>query len=263
MPSPFPGMNPYLENPALWSGVHHWLINAIARSLGPQLRPKYIVAVEERIYETSGEESVLVGIPDDVVVQSSSTAPPLTQSNVAIAPPATQPITVIIPMPETIRQGYLEVRKVGTEEVITAIELLSPINKKSGTGRQKYETKRQKILGSFTNLIEIDLLRQGNPMPICSNGIHSHYRILVSRSDTRPKADLYVFNLQDVIPSFPIPLPSEEREPLLDLQKLLNEIYDLGSYDLRLDYNREPVPSLSKTDAAWADRLLVEKGLRS
>ncbi len=262
MPSPFPGMNPYLEETALWSGVHHWLINAIARSLGPQLRPKYIVAVEERIYETSGEDAVLVGIPDDVVVQSSSTAPPLTQSNVAIAPPTTQPITVTIPMPETIRQGYLEIRQVGTEEVITAMEILSPINKKSGAARQKYETKRQKILGSFTNLIEIDLLRQGNPMPIFSNGIQTHYRILVSRSHTRPQADLYAFNLQHVIPSFPIPLRSEEPEPLVDLQKLLHEIYDLGSYDLRVDYNRELVPSLSETDAAWADQLLREKGLR-
>ena len=262
MLSPFPGMNPYLEDPALWSGIHHWLINAIARSLSPQLRPKYIVAVEERIYEASGEESLLVGIPDDIVVQSSSTVPSLTQSNVAVVSPPTQPITVILPIPETIRQGYLQVRQVGTNEVITAIEILSPINKKSGSGRHKYETKRQKILGSFTNLIEIDLLRQGKPMLIFSNGIQSDYRILVSRSDTRPEADLYAFNLQDVIPSFPVPLRSQEREPLIDLQKLLTEIYDLGSYDLRVDYKRQPVPGLSETDAVWADKLLRQKGLR-
>jgi hypothetical protein len=71
MSSPFPGMNPYLEDPERWSGVHHWLITEIARSLIPQLRPKYIVAVQVRIYETTGEESMLVGIPDNVVVQYS------------------------------------------------------------------------------------------------------------------------------------------------------------------------------------------------
>ncbi len=69
MPSPFPGMNPYLENPAHWSSIHHWLINQIARSLNPQLRPNYIVAVEVRMYETATQESTLVGIPDNVAVK--------------------------------------------------------------------------------------------------------------------------------------------------------------------------------------------------
>jgi hypothetical protein len=73
MPSPFPGMNPYLEHPALWPGVHHWLITEVARSLTPQLRPHYYVAVKERIYELTGDDAVLVGIPDDVVIGFATT----------------------------------------------------------------------------------------------------------------------------------------------------------------------------------------------
>ncbi|MGC8712006.1 MAG: DUF4058 family protein [Leptodesmis sp.] len=103
MPSPFPGMNPYLEAPALWSGVHHWLITEIARSLQPQLRPRYFVAVEERVYQVNGDWSALVGIPDDVVVQSVRTGTDSDVSRVAVAPPPGQPITVALPMPET---GY-------------------------------------------------------------------------------------------------------------------------------------------------------------
>ena len=151
MPSPFPGMNPYLENSELWSDFHHRLITAIADLLAPQLEPKYIVAIERRIYEVIGENPLLVGIPD-VMVQRPLNATNST-TNVAILSPPAQPITVTVPIPETIRQSYLEVRQVGTNQVVTSIEILSPVNKRSGKGREIYEAKRQNVLGSFTNLV--------------------------------------------------------------------------------------------------------------
>jgi hypothetical protein len=191
-------------------------------------------------------------------------------SNVAVAEPPAQPIKVTVPVPETVRQGYLEIREVTTKEVVTVIELLSPVNKRPGKGRQSYESKRERILGSFTHLVEIDLLRAWQPMPIFVNGIQSHYRILVSRGDCRPTADLYGFNLRQAIPSFPLPLrsrsvsegESSDSEPIIDLQVLLNGIYDRAAYDLKLDYTTEPVPPLLETEAAWADGLLKEQGLR-
>ena len=192
MPSPFPGTNPYLEHPSLWAGIHHRLITAIANDLAPQLRPKYIVAIEERVYEVDGDTALLVGIPDVSVQSLLSLAPP-TASNLAVAS-TTQPIEVMLPMPEILSEGYLEIRAVETEEVVTIIELLSPKNKQTGIGRLQYETKRLKILGSATHFVEIDLLRQGNPMPIAGHP-QSHYRIVVSQSETRPKAQLYGFNL--------------------------------------------------------------------
>ncbi len=261
MSFPFPGMNPYLEDPELWPGVHGRLIVAIADSLSPQLRPSYFVAIEERIYQTTGDERLLVGIPDVVVQRPVNTTNP-TMPNVAVAAPSVQPATVTLPMPETVKERYLEVRHVGTKEVVTVIEVLSPKNKRSGEGRNAYETKRHRVLGSSTHLVEIDLLRAGEPMPTLGNSIQSDYRILVSRGSHRPKADLYAFNLQNVIPSFPLPLRSEDVEPLLDLQTLLSELYDRASYDLVIDYSRKPVPPLSEADAAWADALLREKGLR-
>lgn len=261
MPNPFPGMNPYLEHPEIWPGIHLLLISELTKFLSPQLRPKYRVAVEVRLYETAGEKSLLVGIPDLTVKGSQGTTKqPMT--NVAVAQSPTQPQTVQVPVPETIKQGYLEVREVATGEVVTVIEILSPVNKRSGEGRDKYETKRHKIFGSSTHLVEIDFLRKGQPMPVYHSNGQTHYRILVSRGDCRPQADLYAFNLPDTIPSFPLPLKSGDQEPVVDLQVLLNNVYDQASYDLAIDYTQEPVPPLLADERVWVNTVLIEQQLR-
>lgn len=262
MPSPFAGMNPYLEQPEIWSQVHKWLTILIAQTLNPQLRPKYRVAIEERVYEARGDDSVLVGIPDDVVVQSSQTIDKTKSVNIAVATPPVKPLKVTLPITETVREWYLEVRKVESGEVITVIEILSLKNKRPGEGRIKYESKRQKILDSLTHLVEIDLLRQGKPMPMNGQEIQCHYRIVVSRSSERPQADLYAFNLQQEIPSFPLPLQAEDIEPVINLQDLLHRLYDQGSYDLAIAYSQQPIPPLSPEDAAWVDKVLRRQELR-
>ncbi len=262
MASPFPGMDPYLEHPEIWPGVHLLLIAALAESLAPQLRPKYSVSVEVRMYEIVGEQSLLAGIPD-VVVQKQQLQSESKPANVAVAPPSSPPMSVNVPMPLTIRQGYLEIREVSNREVVAAIELLSPINKRPGRGRQTYERKRERILSSLTHLVEIDLLRAYEPMPVFGQELHNHYRILVSRSNLRPQADLYAFNLQNEIPTFPLPLQQEDREPAIDLHQLLNDIYERSGYDLKLDYQAEPVPPLTEKEATWLDLQLKTMGLRS
>jgi hypothetical protein len=254
-------MNPYLENPELWPEVHSRLIVAIADALAPHLRPKYRVAIEKRVYQVTDENSVLVGIPD-VSVGRSLTKTETELSNIAVARPPVKPVTVNVPMPEEVREAYLEVREVGTGEVVTVIEVLSPKNKRSGEGRNAYERKRQQVLGSVTHLVEIDLLRGGKPMPILGNQIQASYRILVSRSNSRPKAELYPFSWQEPIPSFLLPLRKGDIEPLLDLQVLIHGVYDRAGLDLAIDYTCEPVPPLSEADGIWVDALLREQGLK-
>jgi hypothetical protein len=257
MPFPFPGMNPYLENPEIWAEVHHWLITGIAESLVERLRPKYRVAVEKRIYQTTDDRSLLVGIPDVMVANNLSAA---VTGNVAVAPPPTEPLLVDLPMPEEIRESYLEVREVGTGEVITTLEVLSPKNKRVGEGRTAYESKRQRILASLTHLVEIDLLRAGTPMTVLNAPIQTQYRILVSRSDLRPRADLYAFNLTDPIPPFPLPLKPSDPETLVRLQDILQEIYDRAGFDLAIDYSQPPIPSLTQAETAWITPLLRASG---
>jgi hypothetical protein len=262
MPSPFPGMNPYLEAPQGWASVHHWLIAELAKSLGLTLPPNYYVAVEERVYEVSDMESALIGVPDGTIARQTSPTTNVnpTQSNVATL---SQPTKVMLPVPITFKEGYLEIRKAGTHQVITVIEVLSPANKQ-GEGRMKYEEKRQNILASGSHLVEIDLLRRSRSMAFTSNANPTHYRILVSRRQDRPRADLYGFNLQDSIPIFPIPLVGDDSEPVIDLKPLLDTLYDLGRWNLQIDYAQTPPePKLSDEDMQWIDRILKEQKLRS
>ena len=243
----FPGMNPYLENPALWSEVHSWLIVELARELNPSLIPKYRAAVEKRVYM----DSLLVGIPDTSVFQQS---PETSRSNVVTTEVLSKPIRVTLPLTEEITERYLEIREVKTGRVVTVVEVLSPKNKRVGEGRDKYLTKRQKVLNSATHLVEIDLLRTGNFMPMME-GIRSDYRILVSRSNLRPEAELYPFNVTESIPQFLFPLQPSDEEPVVNLAEILEQVYQEAALDLAIDYSVQPVPPLSESDFEWVRSL--------
>ncbi|MDX2096718.1 MAG: DUF4058 family protein [Leptolyngbyaceae cyanobacterium bins.59] len=259
MRSPFPGMNPYLENSELWSEVHSRLIVAIADDLSNHLSEKYRVAIEKRAYFSGADDSLLVGIPDVAVAGK---VPDVNQPTGGATLTATvEPITVTVPMTEEVQERYLEIREVATGAVITAIEVLSPKNKRSGEGRQAYERKRNQVFASMTHLVEIDLLRGGQPLPILGT-VQSHYRILISHSDRRPSAQLYAFTVRQMIPQFTVPLTAEDEEPVLDLQAVLQQVYNRGRYHLAVDYNQPPQPPLSEADMAWADGVLREAGLR-
>jgi Protein of unknown function (DUF4058) len=204
MPSPLPGMNPFLEASELWSEFHSRMIVATlavsasqrADALDESLSRDYRVAVEKRVYLDQGDETVLIGIPDVSVMSA---------PNVPAAPTAvlTAPITVEVPL--EVQERFLEIRGVATGRVVTVIELLSPKNKRSKVGREAYLKKRRQIMMSQTHWVEIDLLRGGDALPM-TGAIESDYRILVSASECRPKAQLYVFNLQQVIPTIAVPL---------------------------------------------------------
>jgi hypothetical protein len=234
MSIPFIGMNPRLESPDLWTEVHHRLISAIAIHLGPTLRPKYRVAIEKRVYFSEGDQAIEVGIPDASVLTAVQTRP---SSSTAILEPQTDDsVSVTLPMTSEVKEGYLEIREISTGRVITAIEVLSPTNKRAGYGRNTYEAKRQKRLASQSHLIEIDLLRYGKPMELLNTPTKTDYRILVSRSEDRPQARLYGFDLGQPIPQIVVPLEPGDTEPTLDLQALLNEIYDQAGFDLTIEY---------------------------
>ncbi len=255
MPSPFPGMDPYLEQSAFWSSFHSRLIVALADALAPQLRPRYYVEMETRTYtDTPDAGEVLVGIPDAVIL-SRQTAP-LTKSPGALTvQPMPQQVT--IPIPTEIKERYLEVREVSSNAVITVVELLSPKNKRPGKGRTVYQGKRQIILGSASHLVEIDLLRADPPLPMEGAVQLAHYRILVSRAVSRPQAEPYAVTVRGPLPCFPLPLQATDESVLVDLSAIVQGVYDRASYDLRIDYSQlPPPPPFSEADRAWMQNLL-------
>lgn len=244
----FPGMNPYLENPKLWSEVHFGLIAVMARSLNAVITPRYRAAVEKRVYV----DSLLVGIPDVAVFQRGIG----TRSTDALQSTATlsNPVAVTVPIVEEIQERFLEIREVGTGAIVTVIEVLSPKNKQMGEGKEKYDAKRQTVLNSTAHLVEIDLLRAGAPKPM-AGGVTSAYRILVSRADCRPTAELYPFNLQDPLPRFLLPLRPGDEEPIMALQTFLEQVYQEAALDLAIDYSIQPIPSLSDVEFEWLQTL--------
>jgi Protein of unknown function (DUF4058) len=178
------------------------------------------------------------------------------------------PQTVQLPVnTETeVKERYLEIRYTATNSVITVIELLSPVNKRPGKGRSTHEDKRQKILESTAHLVEIDLLRAFVSMPLRQDNIPWDYRILISRSEQRPDADLYGFNLPEPIPYFPLPLknPEESIAPLappviaINLQNILEALYDRAGYEYRIDYQQPiPPPALSPANETWLTQLQI------
>jgi len=172
MAYPFPGMNPWLEKPALWHDAHHRLISALADDLSARLRPRYFVAVETHTYITVPPGLPLASrYPDVMVIERGGPA-------VTAAPPhKTAPyLTIDLPRRDPIEEGYLEVRLVPTGEVVTVIELLSHTNKQPGREREAYLEKREERLDSRVSFVEIDLLRAATIACSSATGSASHRR---------------------------------------------------------------------------------------
>ena len=219
------------------------------------MRPRYYVAIEQHVYLTiSPYPDSRVGAPDVLLVASSDDPVPGASPSASISS-GVQPIVAELPQPEEINLRYLEIRELDTHAVITTLEILSPANKVGREGRSQYEDKRLKVLGSLTNLVEIDLLRLGEPLPMRASQ-QNDCRIVVSRYHQRPHADVYLFSVRQPIPDIPIPLQPGEAEPVLRLNQLLHDLYDQGGYDLMIDYQQPPSPPFSESDRAWACGLL-------
>ena len=263
MPSPLPGMDPYLEAPGFWSSFHSRLIVALADAIEAKLSPEYYVEVETRVYLSEGlnDGNRLVGIPDAAVVKSATKAASRQASGNQTSSISVQlrPQTVEVPMPEEVTERYLEIRGLETGEVITVIELLSPKNKRPGQGRVAYEEKRNVVLSSCTHLIELDLLRAGEPMVVLGQVAPTPYRILISPSDRRPSADLYGVTLQQPLPEIPICLKPSDSLLRVNLQAVLNGVYDRGRYRSRIDYSQAPPPpALPPADQDWLTEYLKQ-----
>jgi hypothetical protein len=252
-------VDPYLESPELWPDVHNGVIAALRDELSPLLRPSYYVALEERTYLEEPGELVLVGRPDLTVVDRAG------QRAERVAKRSSTPnmVEVELPIGAQVRETFLEVRTTSEGDVVTVVELLSPANKRSGTGRRIYLDTRDVILSTRTSLVELDLLRAGDPMPTVGPRVRSDYSILVSRGYRRPKADLIPFSVRDPIPPFPLPLRRGESELTVELGRVVHALYDRASYDLRIDYGRAPVPPLAQDDAEWARALVRDRGASS
>ncbi len=254
MLSPFPGMDPYLEAPAGWQEFHSRFINTMSDFLVPKVRPRYAVHIERYVYvvDVMGEESRLR--PDVTVAETGR------EGIIAEPQTAATATAVLVPLPELeeVRHYFLEIRELETQKVVTVIEMLSPFNKRTGKGRDEYLARRAEILLSDVHLVELDLLRDGERLPMGKPLPKGQYYAIVSRSYKRPIAEVYAWTIRQPLPTIPIPLKRGEADVMLDLQSVLNSVYDRAGYDYRLPYDREPDPPLSPEDWEWAKQIIAK-----
>ncbi len=250
MPSPFPGMDPYLEHPRLWQDVHDSLAGEIRDQLVPRLRPRYVARlVPQRVVDQPDDGELRIMFPDMSVIRRTPVEPlPVLAGAVPAITPA--PVTAVNVMRVPSRQVSVEIRDVASGLLVTAIELLPPANKRPGSEAQE------------AYLLEIDLLRRGERLPLEPPPPPAPYYVVLSHAERRPDAYAWPIRLQDPLPVVPVPLLPPDPDVPLDLGAALRAIYDRAGYDLDVDYTAEPFPPLEGEDAVWIAALLQEKGLR-
>lgn len=258
MPSPFPEMDPYLEG-STWMNFHGQLCAEIARQLGPKLRPRYLARLTERFFTeimTEPRGSRPLSSPDVGIVESS----PGSERGAAVGI-IEAPVRVPTVVPESILHFSVEIRDRLERQLVTAIEVLSPTNKR-GDGREEYLEKRRRILQSSAHLVEIDLFRKGQRLPMERELPSAPYYVYVGRREIRPETDVWPIRLDQPLPRVPIPLLAGDDDVTLDLQPALSAVYDLSDYALEINYTQPPEVPLTPEQSAWVDQHLRAAGLR-
>jgi hypothetical protein len=255
-------MDPYLEKRNFWPDFHHELISNIRENLQGQIRPTYNARIEERIH--------LIKPPQDYYPDVSIIRPPqkvreaVAQYGSAVI--ADEPYLVKA-LESEFRESYIEIIYLPTGEVVTTIEVISPINK-VGQGRDKYLGKQEQILSSETNLVEIDLLRMGShvvavPEARVSEVAGWRYLVSVKRANHFGEYEVYFIELDSRLPRCGIPLKEPDKDAVLDLPAVFDRTYEVSGFEDFIDYReRPPEPELSEKELGWLEGLLREKGLR-
>ena len=267
MAGPFPGMDPYLEDPVAWRDLHQLLSGRIRLDLTAQIRPRYVARLDVRYvmdYADSGQINIMY--PDVDIIESTH-APRRSGRSAAptiATPTTTSPLMLTTLMPSQEKVVTIQIRDARTKQLVTVIELLSPVNKRAHSpGREEYLAKRGNLLQSNVHLIEIDLLRAGERVPMIDPLPDAPYFVILSRAGRRPLCEVWPVALREPLPVVPVPLLAPDADAQLDLTAALHRMYEEGGYEDWLDYTQPPPdPPLSPADAAWVEALLREHGLR-
>lgn len=262
MKSPFPGMDPYLEQH--WLDVHQRLVIYGCDQIQTSLPPDLLARVEERLV-VEPDDSPALGIHSDVRVVEQQAPPGVSEATGgAVAEDVEAP--VLIDLSEEPIKGFVKIVDVTAEKVITVIEVLSASNKLPGEGQGLYRQKQQELNEGGVSLVEIDLLRAGDhvlnvPSRRVPRACRTPYRVCVRRGWRPRRAELYRAPLEKRLPKIQIPLRETDQDVMLDLQSLIELCYRNGRYD-RTDYTIDPDPPFDPPTAAWANELLKAKVLR-
>jgi Protein of unknown function (DUF4058) len=258
MKSPFPGMDPFIEACGLWEDFHDDLIAEIKHQLAVALPAGYLVRTGKRSYvvlaEADGKEEhgFLPGV--------SVTGPPASgkQKATPAALAEGEPVELRAFIERDFEEKFIDIFELKPRRrLVTSIEVLSPSNKRRRSrGRKKYLRKRQALLLGKANLVEIDLLRGGDRMPMLDPWPGSPYTLQVAREERAPRCRVWPAFFDRPLPAIPVPLSRPDPDLTLALQPLVDAIYERGRYREDIDYSRPLTPPLGAEQAAWLERQL-------
>lgn len=253
MKSPFPGMNPWLEG-YLFPDVHSRLAHVIAELLAPQIAPKYVSRIAiATIMDNDPDSEIGITYPDVEVLQRHKT---LEEPAVAYGKPVLTEPSVIAPFkPITLRLPVVEIRDAANNKLVTAIEILSPVNKRN-PNLVDYRTKINDLHRNGVHILEIDLLRRGT-RPFAFYKSTSHYQMMLLRAG-KNNAAIWSVNIQDQLPVVPVPLLSPDPDAILELGKALDIIFERSLYYLSIDYKQKPAPpTFTEQELAWIETVVT------
>lgn len=227
MPSTFPGMDPYLEDEKIWPAFHHTLVTGLYQILLPGLVDRYRARVAQRSYVTEM---------------------PLFTSVIR----------------EEHHEEYIEIRQRGDGRLITVIDVVSPANKLTAAGRAAYLAKRREGRAANANLVEIDLVLQGQPLLDYSReGTPDwSYAVTITRATHPDRYEIYTSTLQKRLPRFRLPLASDDRDTVVDLQTAFTRCFDQGGFAARIDYRNNPPVPLKDEERRWLEDWLKQHKVR-
>lgn len=251
-------MDPFLEDPRLWPGVHARLITAACEQLQPILRPRgYFADIGERDWLTTADRQV---VPDVAVLHKPRRQQPATAAVATLEPD--EPL-VLHASDVEMRETYIEVFDAQGHRLVTSIEFVSPANKSNAEGRALYIKKQDELAAAGVNLVEIDLLRGGPhilrvPRSLVDAVKPWDYLVSVWRA---PGSDYEVYptSLRERLPRIRVPLRKDDADAVLDLQAAFGHAYDTGPYPDRVDYSGEVHPALAEKDREWASQLVTRR----
>jgi len=220
-------MDPYLEDDQLWPGFQHHLVHSLYHLFLPGLLDRYRARVCQRDYAT--EQALFTSV-----------------------------------VRQEHRESFLEIRQRGDGRLVTLLDLASPTNKMHAQGREAYLQKRREAQACHCNLVEVDLVLQGQPLLDYSrDGLPQwDYAVTVTRAAKPEQFEIYTATLEKPLPRFRLPLASDDRDTVVDLQAAFHRAFDLGNYLEKIDYEREPVAKLDDDDRAYLDQRLRKQKVR-
>jgi hypothetical protein len=271
MPSPFPGMDPYLEHPSYFHGLHNEVIVYMQEAIQPKLPPEYWARMGRRVWVEFAERHVEPDVFVTVSKRFGISVPDPGGGVATLDPPFAKPVIVSVPpIPDDeYRESFLEiyVRDEGERRLVTVVEVLSPANKKQGKkGRDLYLQKQHELLERNVHLVEIDLLRGGmHTTAVPEEGAQSmagpyDYHVCIHQFDRPREFLVYPIRITEALPTIPIPLMPGQQPVAVNLQSVIERSYSTGAYDRMIDYRRrKPSPPLTAEQQVWAEGLIYQR----